>query len=52
MTLSGLAGIIFSSFLGALTDKTKYKRLLLTFMAFSALFVFIYAYKYIKGFAV
>ena len=32
MTLSGLAGIIFSSILGAVTDKTKYKRLLLAFL--------------------
>lgn len=38
MTLSGLAGIIFSSILGALTDKTKYKRLLLSVMALSIAF--------------
>lgn len=35
MTLSGLAGIIFSSILGAVTDKTKYKRLLLAFLTAS-----------------
>ena len=38
MTLSGLAGIIFSSILGALTDKTKYKRLLLSVMTLSIAF--------------
>lgn len=38
MTLSGLAGIIFSSFLGALTDKTKYKRLLLSVLTLSIAF--------------
>lgn len=35
ITLSGLAGIIFSSILGAVTDKTKYKRLLLSFLTAS-----------------
>lgn len=35
MTLSGLAGIIFSSVLGAVTDKTQYKRLFLAFLTIS-----------------
>lgn len=35
MTLSGISGIIFSSILGAVTDKTNYKRLLLAFLTAS-----------------